>query len=499
MAPTKPNVDTPKIYYSPLANMDEQGKQVCLGLLKLFKIDGVSADQVATDGQIEIFHAVISRRWDRVHIESSTQYGKSLFIALGCIILSCIEGEVVSIVAPTTDKAQIIMRYYIAHIGDNAIFSSKLDKDTILQKLQMETSKDRILLKNKGGIFALSVQAGNAQKGFQAAMGEGSKIVISDESALIPDQIEATIFRMGAGKKDFVYIKIGNPFYRNHFYKSSIDPIYHKIKIDYKQGLREGRYTQAFIEEAMKKPHFSILFGCEFPPEDITDSEGWTNLFSSQLIEKAQNPNIVMYGEKRLGVDVAEGGGDKNAEVLRGANRARIIKEFVSPDTMQTVGIVIVDMKELEVFDHNVFWDALGVGKGGYDRLTEQMYRPFPVKFSEMANDDTQFANQRAECYWLAYQWLSAGGTLEPDTRWEELTWIRYKVDSRGRIQIEPKDANRKRGYPSPNVADAFVSTFARKNVINISKEQKREEKEILKQFDAYRGKKVNPRILRQG
>jgi hypothetical protein len=389
------------------------------------------------------------------------------------------------------------MRYFIQHLSDNVLFYSKLEKDTSIQKLQMETSKDRIVLKNKGGIFTLSVQAGNSTKGFQAAMGEGSRIVIEDESALIPDEIEATIFRMGAGKKEFTYFKIGNPFYRNHFYKSSQDPIYHKIRIDYIQGLAEGRYTEAFIEEARTKPHFSVLYGCEFPQEDITDSEGWTVLYPTTLIERVQRPDVEMYGEKRLGVDVAEGGGDKNAEVLRGANRARIIKEFVAVDTMQTVGMALVDMKDNEVYDHNVFWDSLGVGKGGYDRLTEQNYRPFPVKFSERANDDTQFANQRAECYWLGYKWLQEGGTLEPDNRWEELTWVRYKVDSRGRIQIEPKENLRKRGYPSPNIADAFVSTFARKNVINISKEQRLEEKKILSEFDAYKQKKVTSRVLR--
>lgn len=477
--------------------MDEQGKAVCLGLLKLFKIDGQPADEQVTEGQLEIFHSIISRKWDRVHIESSTQYGKSLFIALGCIVLACIEGEVVSIVAPTNDKAQIIMRYFIQHLSDNYLFYSQLEKDTPIEKLQMETSKDRIVLRNKGGIFTLSVQAGNSQKGFQAAMGEGSRIVIEDESALIPDPIEATIFRMGAGKKGFVYFKIGNPFYRNHFYKSSIDPTYHKIRIDYKQGLAEGRYTEAFIEEAKKKPHFDILFGNEFPAEDMTDEEGWTVLFPVSLLERAQKPGVKMYGERRLGIDVAEGGGDKNAEVLRGANQARVIKEFQSADTMHTVGTVILDGKELEVFDHNWFWDAIGVGKGGYDRLVEQMYRPFPVKFSEKAEDDTQFANQRAECYWKGYKWLSEGGILEPDSRWEELSWIRYKVDSKGRITIEPKDRMRKRGYPSPNIADAFVSTFARKNVVNISREQRMEEKKILSEFDAYKNKKVTVRVLR--
>lgn len=478
--------------------MDEQGRKVCLGLLKLFKIEGKSADSVVTEGQLEIFHAIVSRKWNRVHIESSTQYGKSLFIALGCIILACIESEIVSIVAPTNEKCQVIMRYFIQHLSDNIIFSSKLEKDTPIDKLQMETSKDRIVLRNKGGIFTLSVQAGNSQKGFQAAMGEGCRIVIEDESALIPDPIEATIFRMGAGKSDFTYFKIGNPFYRNHFYKSSIDPNYHKIHIDYKQGIIEGRYTESFIEEARKKPHFSILFGCEFPDEEGTDQEGWTILFPTNLVERSQRPEIALYGEKRLGIDVAEGGGDASAEVLRGANKAQVLKVFQTSDTMQTVGIALVDMKDNDVYDHNLFWDSLGVGKGGYDRLVEQKYRPFAVKFSEMANDATQFANQRAECYWLAYKWLSEGGTLEPDSRWEELTWIRYRVDSRGRIQIEPKPNLRKRGYPSPNIADAFVSTFARKNVINISKEQRIEEKKILSEFDAYKNKKVTSRAIRR-
>jgi hypothetical protein len=45
-------------------------------------------------------------------------------------------------------------------------------------------------------------------------------------------------------------------------------------------------------------------------------------------------------------------------------------------------------------------------------------------------------------------------------------------------------------GYPSPDVADAFVSTFARRNIINQSREERLREKELLKQFDAIRQRK---------
>ncbi len=467
--------------------MDEKAKLKCKALLKLFKIDGKSADLVATDGQIEIFHAIISKRWPRVQIISSTQYGKSLFVALGCIILACVDGELVSIVAPTNDKAQIIIRYFIQHLSDSSFFYSQLEKESSVEKLQMETTKDRIILKNKGGIFTLSVQAGNTQKGFQAAMGEGSKIVIQDESALIPDDIEATIFRMIAGKKDAVYIKIGNPFYRNHFYKSSRSDIYHQIFIDYKRGLVEGRYNQAFVDEAKRKPFFDILYGCEFPPEDMTDSSGYTRLFPDSLLERVQRKDVVPYGENRLGCDIAEGGGDNNAFVLRTANLATIVEKFQTTDTMVTAGHIINAGSVHKVFDHNWFIDSLGVGKGVFDRLSEQRYQPHNVRFSERATDHRQFANVRAECYWAAFKWLNEGGTLSPHQDWDQLSSIRYKVDSTGRIQMMPKLEMRRLGHPSPDAADAFVSTFARKSVINASKEERQRDKELLKQFDAYR------------
>lgn len=475
--------------------MNPEQRKRCLALLKLFKIDGKPADTVATDGQVEIFHAIISKQWNRVQVISSTQYGKSLFVALGCIVLSCIDGELISVVAPTNDKANIIMRYYIQHLGDHYLFHSQLEKETNIEKLQMETTKNRITLKNKGGIFTLSVQAGNTQKGFQAAMGEGSKIVIQDESALIPDEIESTIFRMIAGKKDAIYIKIGNPFYRNHFYRSSKDDRYHQIFIDAERGLNEGRYTQEFLEEARKKPFFDILYLCKFPPEDMTDVQGYVRLFPDALIDKVIRTNQ-MYGEKRLGCDVAEGGGDWNALVLRTANHAKMVDKFQSIDTMYTAGRIVHEIFNKEnnpdgVFDQNVFVDALGVGKGIYDRLTEQHYAPFSIKFSEKADDASQFANQRAECYWRAYKWLNEGGTLEPHGDWQQLSWIRYKVDSSGRIQIMPKEEMVKRGFSSPDTLDAFVSTFARKAVINQSREQRKEEKELLKEFDARKKSKT--------
>lgn len=447
------------------------------------------ANEALTQGEKDIFGTLVYRPIDRLQILCSTQYGKSLTVALACLVITCIQREVVAVVAPRSEQARIIMRYYIEHLGDNIAFYSKLEKDTKLERLRMEESKDRIMLNNGGGIYTLSAQAGY-QKGIEAAMGSGAKIVIQDESALIPDLIEATIFRMIAGQKDAFYCKVGNPFYRNHFLKSWENPTYHKIFIDYNQALREGRYSKAFIDEARAKPHFNILFECKFPAADLIDEKGYIRLFTDDLVENAQKATQP-FGEVRLGIDIAEGGGDSNVFVVRWPNYARVSFKQQIADTMTTTGLVIQAAKEYGIFDQNWFIDNLGVGKGVYDRLMEQNYKPYGVRFSEQANDKQQYANLKAELYWKLYEWLNEGGKLEPNNEWEQLKWIKYKVDSSGKIQIQPKEELRKEGYPSPDVVDALVNTFARKTVINVSREKLREDRELLKQFDFYREQKT--------
>jgi hypothetical protein len=230
------------------------------------------------------------------------------------------------------------------------------------------------------------------------------------------------------------------------------------------------------------------------------DMKGYTRLFPDALIQHVQRKGVTSYGEKRMGCDIAEGGGDSNAFVLRTANTAKVVSKFTSPDTMQTTGMVIQKAKEEDVYDHNWFIDRLGVGKGLVDRLKEQQYRPFEVAFSEKAEDDQQFANQRAECYWRAFKWLNEGGVLEPHADWEQLANIKYRVqDSSGKILIISKDEMRKEGLPSPDVVDAFVSTFARKSIVNKSREEKRRELDLLSQFDfhkqryaQFRGKRID-------
>lgn len=433
----------------------EDEKAACKRVLHFFKIDGKPADEMVSDGQLQIFGSIILKKGTRINIITPTQYGKSLIVALACLYLSCVEGEMISIPAPSEDKARIIMRYYLQHMGDHPLFYSQLEKGVLLDRLVMETSRDRLVLKNRGGIFILSVHAGDSNKGFQAAMGEGSRIIIEDESCLIPDEIESTIFRMIAGKgPDAMYVKISNPFYRNHFYRSSIDDRYLQIKIDYLQGLKEGRLQYEFIEEARTKPNFDVLYACKFPDANAIGKDGYLQLITDEELSRTYVEKQPHAGLITMGIDPAAGG-DNSAIVIKSANHQEVLFNQKLEDVMDLVGVAADLFRAHGVSMISV--DRGGIGEGVYRRLQEMGFPTRGINFAEKPDEDF-YQNKKAELYWKQRNWLLAGGRLMKNSAWNEFTLIKYK-NKEGKIIIQPKEELFKQGYPSPNVVDAAILT----------------------------------------
>ncbi|HBI50280.1 MAG TPA: hypothetical protein DDY21_00300 [Candidatus Moranbacteria bacterium] len=136
----------------------------------------VRGGEALTDGQLEIFYAIIFRPSNRININCCTQYGKSLTVAMACVYLTTINGMKIAVVAPSDKKTKLIMRYYVDHLGDNKLFACQLEAETRLERLRQEGSKERIILRNGGGIYGISAQAANSNKSIEAAMGEGADI-----------------------------------------------------------------------------------------------------------------------------------------------------------------------------------------------------------------------------------------------------------------------------------------------------------------------------------
>lgn len=358
------------------------------------------------------------------------------------------------------------MGYIIDHTFDNEYTKRKLevDKTESMDRLRREKSKTRLTFKHTDGtmgeVYVLSADSRNKQNAGDALMGFGAANVILDEASLIDNDIEAKIFRMLGDKMDNFYLKIGNPFYRNHFLDSYRDPKYFKLNIDYKKGIEEGRLNAEFIEEARKRPYFSVLYENKFPEADSIDDKGWSYLITDLEYERALVKIEQPFGLAYMGQDVARGGGNFNVWVKRTQDYATILGKNNDNDLMSQTGTTVRFQKE-----HNIDWQAItiddtGVGGGVSDRLREQGYRINACKLGEAARDTNKFMNRRAENYWALKEWLNAGGKLNPENDWSELLEIKYKTDSAGKLKIMSKDEMRTRGVESPDVADALMLSF---------------------------------------
>lgn len=496
----------------PLPTVPKPRKRLLLKYASWFNVDGRRGDEAITEGQVVIFDAIIfAGLFKRVQLVCSTQYGKSLWVALACIVLTCIRGKSVVIVAPSKEKAKIIMRYFIEHLADHPMFYTKLAKDSRLERLRQEENKERITFNNGGTIFLISADQKNSKKSIEAAMGAGAEIVIGDEYCLIEDNTEATIFRMIAGKgKKGAYIKIGNPFYsappHSHFLKSWLQiGTYHRIFIDYHQALREGRYMQAFIDQARSKPLFDILYECLFPDLSIMDADGYRLLVTPEHIKFGMTPELILelmkkheeeYKKKKgtpqeirrirpkLGCDIG-GGGDWNVFVLRFGKFAAVVHRNRSNDTMTNVSDLVGAkaagkakedeseglMQKYGVRADDVNIDDIGIGRGVTDRLKELGYGVNAVNVGETAKiDPDSFANYKAELCWEARKWC-----LDPETRldrreeWVQLTWLRYKILSDRKVQMEEKKKLKERTGASPDYAEALYLTFAQQPFIGFA------------------------------
>ena len=412
--------------------------------------------------QVDIFATIAMKLHPRVHCSTFTRFGKSMTTALAVLTRASTFPEKWAILAGNKTKAKIVMNYVNQHIFDNEFTAGRfrMERGDSAEAIRRHRNKNHITFDVGNGLIGEVFIAGANE-----AIGLGSKNIVEDESSLINDNDHSMVMRMlGDDPHDNFLFKIGNPFLRNHFLKSSMDPAYLKLIVDCYQGLAEGRISQATIDENRAYSFFPILYECKFPSAEAIDEQGWSYLLNDQDIKVAQERVVEPFGIKRLGVDVARGGRNYNAWVIRGDNYARVKKKDLDNDLMSVVGKTIDIIKEEGIRPEEVFVDDVGVGGGVVDRLYEQGYRVNAIKEGASSSEKSEYTNLKAELYagkQGLQAWIKRGGYLEPHKDWEELTRIRFKKTSDGKTKIESKEDMRKRGEESPDVADALMLTFA--------------------------------------
>jgi hypothetical protein len=172
-----------------------------------------------------------------------------------------------------------------------------------------------------------------------------------------------------------------------------------------------------------------------------------------------------------IGVDVARFGDDESVIYFRKGRDGRSVPplRLRNVDTMTLAGRVAQAYMEYRA--DALFVDGGGVGGGVIDRLRQLQVPVIEIQFGAKSDrpnveDQTKYANKRAEMWGFMREWLKGGSIAEDPDLISQLSTPLYGFNAQNEIQLERKEDIKKRmgtagTWSSPDVADALAITFA--------------------------------------
>lgn len=276
-----------------------------------------------------------------------------------------------------------------------------------------------------------------------------------------------------AGLSDYIAIFV--PWYWSDEYRKEVPP---GFSLDEEEELYKETYGLDMEQMAWRRAKIielkdATLFKQEYPAtaSEAFQVSGQDPYISPELVMKARKANAEPHGEKKLGVDPARFGDDRTSICFRQTRKVHWIRSYTKQSTMQVAGLVVGAIKETGADQCAI--DVGGLGAGVYDRVVEIVSSPewdgprceiVQVNSSESPIDAKKYTNKRAEMWGETKEWLEKQPASIPDTDeiQADLTQIKYSYDSNNALKMERKEDMKKRGFRSPDMADALGLTFAK-------------------------------------
>lgn len=292
-------------------------------------------------------------------------------------------------------------------------------------------------------------------------------LLIVDEASGVPEQV----FEAGSGSMsghNATTLLAGNPVRSTGFFFDTHNRNNYFWKTYHVSCRDSSRVSQEYIDEAAatygeeSNPYRVRVLG-EFPLADDDTVIGYGLVVDAEL----RDIRPATFQKQIWGVDVARFGTDRTVLAKRRASVIETVRWWRGKDTMQVAGLIKADWDVTAVNDRpvEILVDVIGLGAGVCDRLRELGLPARGINVSESPAMGERFLNLRAELWWRVREWLETRAVklcpTEKDQLRNELSSVRYKYTSNGKIQIESKDDMRRRKVSSPDMADAVVLTFA--------------------------------------
>lgn len=298
---------------------------------------------------------------------------------------------------------------------------------------------------------------------------DGSVLLVADEASGVAEQV----FEAASGSMsghEATTLLTGNPvrtsglFHDTHM-KEKVKAMWFTRQVS---CLDSPRVSADFIAD-MKARYgeesnaYRVRVLGLFPRSDLDTIIPYELVEAARLRLVLPNPKAPVV----WGLDVARFGGDRNALAKRRGNvQMEKIKTWRDKDLMQTAAIVKQEYDSTPTADkpQEILVDSIGMGAGVADRLRQLGLPAFGINVSEAAAFGDTYLNLRAELWYKCKEWFQTLAVwIDPkdEDLAAELVRTRYKFSRGAKFQVESKDEMKKRGFDSPDVADAFILTFA--------------------------------------
>ena len=182
------------------------------------------------------------------------------------------------------------------------------------------------------------------------------------------------------------------------------------------------------------------------------------NIIQTTQVIEAMGREVDDEGAIEVGVDVARLGGDRTVFVkrkgLKEIGRASYTKKRTTEVCDLLVNFIGADKDVL------IKIDDTGVGGGVTDEMIARGYNVIPINFGAKASNPDKYPNLISEAWFYLQSIIDNISIANDKDLLVELSNREWKMDSKGRRGVESKDDYKKRGFRSPDLADATILCF---------------------------------------
>jgi phage terminase large subunit len=181
-------------------------------------------------------------------------------------------------------------------------------------------------------------------------------------------------------------------------------------------------------------------------------------IISRNAILDAMQREVDDEGAVEIGADIARMGDDRTVFRKRKGFKSIETKTYTKLRTTE----VCDKLEAFAGYDKTVLLkiDDTGVGGGVTDEMIKRGYLVMAVNFGAKAQDPDKYPNLISEAWFYLASIIDTIQIEMDSDLLMELSSRLWKMDSKGRRGVEGKDDYKKRGYRSPDKADALILCF---------------------------------------